>query len=49
VVTGLLYLDPITTDLHEALNTCQESLSSLDQPALCPGNDILSKINASLR
>ena len=49
VVTGLLYLDPITTDLHEALNTCQESLSSLDQLALCPGNDILSKINASLR
>jgi 2-oxoglutarate ferredoxin oxidoreductase subunit beta len=49
VVTGLLYLDPITTDLHEALNTCRESLSSLDQPALCPGNDILSKINASLR
>ena len=49
VVTGLLYLDPITTDLHGALNTCQESLSSLDQPVLCPGNDILSKINASLR
>ena len=49
VVTGLLYLDPLAGDLHEALNTCAEPLNSLGIAELCPGVDALAKINASLR
>ena len=49
VVTGLLYLDPLASDLHEALNTCVEPLNSLGVAELCPGSEALAKINASLR
>ncbi len=49
VVTGLLYIDPDATDLHTALNTCDQPLNSLALDKLCPGSDILSKINMSFR
>ena len=49
VVTGLLYLDPLATDLHTALNTSQRPLNSFNAPDLCPGANLLEKINASLR
>jgi 2-oxoglutarate ferredoxin oxidoreductase subunit beta len=49
VVTGLLYLDPLATDLHTALNTSANPLNSLGVHDLCPGNSVLEKINASLR
>jgi 2-oxoglutarate/2-oxoacid ferredoxin oxidoreductase subunit beta len=49
VVTGLLYLDPLATDLHTALNTCAAPLASLDLEQLCPGAKTLQKINATLR
>jgi len=49
VVTGLLYLDPLATDLHEALNTCVRPLNSLKELDLCPGESALQKINAGLR
>ena len=49
VVTGLLYLDPLATDLHTALNTCANPLNSLGERDLCPGVSVLEKINASLR
>ncbi len=49
VVTGLLYLDPVATDLHTALNTCATPLNALDESHLCPGATALAKINASLR
>jgi 2-oxoglutarate ferredoxin oxidoreductase subunit beta len=49
VVTGLLYLDALATDLHTALNTCARPLNMLDAAALCPGESVLAKINASLR
>jgi 2-oxoglutarate ferredoxin oxidoreductase subunit beta len=49
VVTGLLYIDPDATDLHAALNTCDQPLNSLALDKLCPGSDILSKINMSFR
>ena len=35
--------------LHDALNTSQAPLNTLDERALCPGIDVLDKINASLR
>jgi 2-oxoglutarate ferredoxin oxidoreductase subunit beta len=49
VVTGLLYLDALATDLHTALNTSTRPLNSFNAPELCPGTKTLEKINASLR
>jgi 2-oxoglutarate ferredoxin oxidoreductase subunit beta len=49
VVTGLLYVDPDATDCHEILGTVQRPLSELEEVDLCPGNDALQSINASLR
>ena len=49
VVTGLLYLDPLATDLHTAMNTCAAPLASLAEKQLCPGSAALAKINAALR
>ena len=49
VLTGLLYVDPIATDLHTALNTVRAPLNTLEAPQLCPGAGVLDKINASLR
>jgi 2-oxoglutarate ferredoxin oxidoreductase subunit beta len=49
VVTGLLYVDPLATDLHAALNTSSRPLNALDAPQLCPGAQALQKLNASLR
>jgi 2-oxoglutarate ferredoxin oxidoreductase subunit beta len=49
VVTGLLYVDPVATDLHTALNTTQKPLSSLGARQLCPGATALRFINAALR
>jgi 2-oxoglutarate ferredoxin oxidoreductase subunit beta len=49
VVTGLLYVDPLATDLHTSLNTSATPLNALQVPQLCPGARALEKINASLR
>ena len=49
VLTGLLYVDPLATDLHCAMNTCAAPLASLGVEPLCPGVKALDKINASLR
>jgi len=49
VVTGLLYVDPLATDMHTALDTTSEPLNMLGAGELCPGAAALEKINASLR
>jgi 2-oxoglutarate ferredoxin oxidoreductase subunit beta len=49
VVTGLLYVDPLATDLHTALNTSARPLNQLGPGELCPGGAALEKLNASLR
>ncbi len=49
VVTGLLYLDPQASDLHEHLNTVAQPLNSFGAAELCPGNKALAALNASLR
>jgi len=49
VVTGLLYVDPLATDLHTALNTCDRPLNALGTAELCPGAQALERLNASLR
>jgi 2-oxoglutarate ferredoxin oxidoreductase subunit beta len=49
VVTGLLYVDPDSEDLHSHLNTVEAPLNGLAAKDLCPGTAALEKINASLR
>jgi len=49
VLTGLLYVDPLATDLHTALNTAARPLNALGAADLCPGAGVLGKINQSLR
>jgi 2-oxoglutarate/2-oxoacid ferredoxin oxidoreductase subunit beta len=49
VVTGLLYVDPESEDLHAHLDTVDTPLNQLDEAALCPGSAALDKFNASLR
>ena len=49
ILTGLIYLDKNTRDLHEMLETSQRPLNELEEVDLCPGNRMLVNINASLR
>jgi 2-oxoglutarate ferredoxin oxidoreductase subunit beta len=49
IVTGLLYVDPDSEDLHSHLDTVDTPLNQLGESALCPGSAALDKINASLR
>jgi 2-oxoglutarate/2-oxoacid ferredoxin oxidoreductase subunit beta len=49
IVTGLLYVDPESEDLHSHLNTVDTPLNQLNEEVLCPGSTALDKINASLR
>ena len=49
ILTGLLYVDPDTSDLHELIKTSEKPLNSLGKDVLCPGSDVLAKLNASLR
>jgi 2-oxoglutarate ferredoxin oxidoreductase subunit beta len=49
IVTGLLYVDPESEDLHSHLNTVATPLNTLEAAELCPGSATLDKINASLR
>jgi 2-oxoglutarate ferredoxin oxidoreductase subunit beta len=49
ILTGLLYIDESSQDLHELINTSDKALNSLPQTILTPGSDALAKLNASLR
>ncbi len=49
VVTGLLYVQPEASDLHDALNTNATPLNQLGEKVLCPGAKALESINARLR
>jgi 2-oxoglutarate/2-oxoacid ferredoxin oxidoreductase subunit beta len=49
IVTGLLYVERDSDDLHGHLNTVDAPLNSLGEKELCPGSAALDKINASLR
>jgi len=49
IVTGLLFVDPDATDLHDRLGTVATPLNKLPDAALTPGAAALEKINASLR
>ena len=49
IVTGLLYVDPDSHDLHEAHGTVAKPLNQLGEKELVPGSAVLDKINAGLR
>ena len=49
VVTGLLYLDPDSRDLHDALGTVDMPLNRLGEGELCPGSAALDAFNAAHR
>jgi 2-oxoglutarate ferredoxin oxidoreductase subunit beta len=49
ILTGLLYMDTETSDLHETVGTVHTPLRSLTERDLCPGNNALQNINASFR
>jgi 2-oxoglutarate ferredoxin oxidoreductase subunit beta len=49
VVTGLLYVDPESSDLHQDIRTVETPLNQLGERELCPGSVALERINAGLR
>lgn len=49
IVTGLLYIDPETQELHNLLNTVDTPLNQLKEDQLYPGDGILDNINDSFR
>lgn len=49
ILTGLLYMDPDSKELHEMMETVQRPLNQLTEKELCPGNSVLENINESLR
>jgi 2-oxoglutarate ferredoxin oxidoreductase subunit beta len=49
ILTGLLYIDESSTELHDLINTTDVPLNKLGKDVLCPGSESLAKLNASLR
>jgi len=49
VLTGLLYMDPDSQELHETIQSSIKPLRQLTEADLCPGNKVLANINNSLR
>ncbi len=49
ILTGLLYMDPDSQELHETIDSSKKPLRKLTESELCPGNKVLKNINDSLR
>lgn len=49
ILTGIIYVNPASTDTHDIIQTTHRPLNSLQEEDLCPGSAILEKINESLR
>jgi 2-oxoglutarate ferredoxin oxidoreductase subunit beta len=49
IVTGLLYVEPESGDLHDHLGTAAKPLNAMNERELCPGSAALEKFNAALR
>jgi len=49
ILTGLLYMNPDTTDLHHTINSTERPLNTLNAKELCPGSEMLKDINAEFR
>lgn len=49
ILTGLIYVNPDTKDLHHMIKTSDVPLNKLNEDVLCPGAEALKDINADLR
>ena len=49
ILTGLLYMQPDSKDLHELIQTAEKPLNTMTAKELCPGAASLKNINADLR
>ncbi len=49
IVTGLLYIEADSDDLHAHINTVDAPLNTLGEKELCPGRAVLDRMNAALR
>ncbi|MEP5765668.1 MAG: 2-oxoacid:ferredoxin oxidoreductase subunit beta [Halieaceae bacterium] len=49
ILTGMIYMDRSSPELHEVLDTVHKPLNTLGENELCPGSKVLDNINASLR
>ncbi|MDP4680773.1 MAG: 2-oxoacid:ferredoxin oxidoreductase subunit beta [Cyclobacteriaceae bacterium] len=49
ILTGLLYIDPSSKDLHEVINTVDMPLNAMDKASLCPGENVLEGLNEGFR
>ena len=49
ILTGLLFMDEDSKDLHEMIGTSKQPLREMSEADLCPGQAVLDKLNASLR
>jgi 2-oxoglutarate ferredoxin oxidoreductase subunit beta len=49
ILTGLLFIDPETRDLHHLLQTSDAPLNTLGKDVLCPGSEMLKELNAEFR
>ena len=49
ILTGLLYVDTQTQDLHDLIETVPQPLNTLTEKDLCPGEAVLEGINADFR
>ena len=49
VVTGLLFVEPNSGDMHEFLDTVEAPLNALGERELCPGPEALARFNAAHR
>ena len=49
ILTGLLFIDTDSRDLHYTLDTVHKPLNALAEKELCPGSSVLESINDSLR
>ena len=49
LLTGLIYIDESSRDIHDILKTTHVPLNQLGEKDLCPGNATLQEINAGFR
>jgi 2-oxoglutarate ferredoxin oxidoreductase subunit beta len=49
ILTGLIYIDESSRDIHDILQTTHVPLNQLGEKDLCPGNATLQNINAGFR
>ena len=49
VLTGLLFVDAESQEIHETMNTTDVPLRNLSEKELCPGSAALDELNATMR